>query len=1036
MPPVDVKKFDVLLSYSRRDRALVEALAQQLQAASVRVWFDLWELTPGQEWRGAVAEALSKSKAFAVCVGSSALDSYMEEELRLAEVAEVKCFPIMLPGSGDIPASLMHLQAIDLRGREDKALLESLQLLIRQLGGKEAPPPPPPAPVVPQRSKPPQRRGGETPEVAEASSILRGRTMDLERVMELVRALKAQKEFGIARRLLARARADYTLKPDAKLRLRLGQQHALCTYKDPHLSVDEKFDRALRILNEADDLLTTHDQETLGLAGAICKYKWESLGQKVDLERAATYYLRGYEVGPKLDFGYTGINAAYVLDVLASQEQESAYVAGATSRVAEERRENAKEIRETLVGVLPPVVESDPHLAGQWWFLVTVAEGYFGLERYEDARQWLERARAAGAEDWEFESTARQLANLARVQAGAKWQSDGAERLPAWQTLVAFLGPGNAAGVRSAFLGRVGLALSGGGFRASLFHIGVLARLAELDVLRHVEVLSCVSGGSIVGAHYYLEVRNLLQTKKDGEISREDYIAIVRRMEEDFLKGVQRNIRTRVAASLLTNLKMMFLPNYSRTEHAGALFEREIFAKVLDGGGGKPRYLDELTIQPAGEEPGFRPADHNWRRASKVPVLVLNATTLNTGHNWQFTATYMGEPPSSINAEVDGNCRLRRMYYREAPPKYQKFRLGNAVGASACVPGLFEPINLPALYEHLDGKDTIVRLVDGGVYDNQGISALLEQGCQSLLVSDASGQMGVQNNPGPGVFTTLLRSNSVLQSRVRVAEYQDLNARRRSSLVRNLMFIHLKKDLESDPVNWIGCEDPVEGSDEARPAYRSGRLTSYGIRKDVQQRLAAIRTDLDSFHDIEAFALMTSGYRMTEYAFAQNVHGFPKVQRISPGWQFLTVEPPMKRVGGPDSARLMKLLNVSNALAFKVWKLVAALRVLGYVILGCLFFGFLAAAFLRPEMSLLTVRDVAVFVLASLATALVGKTVVGVVRLRDTLKRFAISLAMCLVGFLVARIHLWTFDRWYLRLGRARALDEEAEMEGVAQSAE
>ena len=42
--------------------------------------------------------------------------------------------------------------------------------------------------------------------------------------------------------------------------------------------------------------------------------------------------------------------------------------------------------------------------------------------------------------------------------------------------------------------GKVGLALSGGGFRASLFHIGVLAKLAELDVLRHVEVLSCVKG--------------------------------------------------------------------------------------------------------------------------------------------------------------------------------------------------------------------------------------------------------------------------------------------------------------------------------------------------------------------------------------------------------------------------------------------------------------------------------------------------------------------------------------------------------------
>jgi predicted acylesterase/phospholipase RssA len=52
--------------------------------------------------------------------------------------------------------------------------------------------------------------------------------------------------------------------------------------------------------------------------------------------------------------------------------------------------------------------------------------------------------------------------------------------------------------------GKVGLALSGGGFRAAFFHVGVLARLAD------VEALSCVSGGSILGALYYLELRREL----------------------------------------------------------------------------------------------------------------------------------------------------------------------------------------------------------------------------------------------------------------------------------------------------------------------------------------------------------------------------------------------------------------------------------------------------------------------------------------------------------------------------------------------
>jgi hypothetical protein len=53
-------------------------------------------------------------------------------------------------------------------------------------------------------------------------------------------------------------------------------------------------------------------------------------------------------------------------------------------------------------------------------------------------------------------------------------------------------------------------------------------------VLRSVEVLSTVSGGRIVGALYYLEVQNLLETRKDADISRDDYIALVRRLQDRF----------------------------------------------------------------------------------------------------------------------------------------------------------------------------------------------------------------------------------------------------------------------------------------------------------------------------------------------------------------------------------------------------------------------------------------------------------------------------------------------------------------------
>ena len=55
--------------------------------------------------------------------------------------------------------------------------------------------------------------------------------------------------------------------------------------------------------------------------------------------------------------------------------------------------------------------------------------------------------------------------------------------------------------------------------RTQLYHLGALARLADADALRHVEVISCVSGGAIVGAHLYLLLRNLLESKKDAEIT-------------------------------------------------------------------------------------------------------------------------------------------------------------------------------------------------------------------------------------------------------------------------------------------------------------------------------------------------------------------------------------------------------------------------------------------------------------------------------------------------------------------------------------
>ncbi len=856
--------------------------------------------------------------------------------------------------------------------------------------------------------------------ITQARSILSGQEAAAEDLFKLAKQLKDRNAFGYARRLLEVARGKSDVQEDAGRRLLFGQQHALCTYKDPDLPARERLDQALAILSSVDDLRSTKDPETLGLAGSIHKRRWELDSQKLHLERALAFYRRGYEVlvseGPDRDLGYTAINAAFLLDLLASVEASEMSSAGQPPASVMARRAEARCIREDLVAKLPTLPARPGHdwLLKKWWFHSTIAEAYFGLGRYPEALAQLKVGQAqTQAALWEHTATVRQLATLASLQTPA---GDAASRedSEAWKTLQQFVGS-NAAALRTAFLGKVGLALSGGGFRASLFHIGLLARLAELDMLRHVEVLSCVSGGSIIGAQYYLEVRHLLQTKPDGEITRDDYVKIVGKIAGEFLEGVQKNIRTRVAAGFLDNLKMIISPRqYSRSLRSGQLYEQFLFSRAGDWKPGREIWLDELLIKPAGEPDSFAPKQENWRRQAKVPILVLNATPLNTGHNWQFTATWMGEPPANIDVRIDPNERLRRMYYSvdgATPRPERRVRLGQAVAASACVPGLFDPITLAGLY-----PERTVRLVDGGVHDNQGVVSLLEQDCAILLVSDASGQMNVERNPSQGSLGSVLRSNSILMARVREAEYHDLNARRRAGILRGLMFIHLKKDLDQKLVDWVHCEDPAE--EFTNQAAGSKVLTGYGIRKDIQALLAGVRTDLDSFCDLEAHALMTSGYRMTEQTFAQSIRGFPLPAAPAVAWPFLHVEPAMKSDADPGHARLKQLLKVADSRAFKIWQLVPALNVIGIALALAALAGLGWLLWDRRAQPLLSVGFTGAVIGVTLLGVLAGKVLFKDLRLREVLARVVIGILTCTLGWLAACLHLCVFDKLYLKWGR------------------
>ena len=709
----------------------------------------------------------------------------------------------------------------------------------------------------------------------------------------LAETLRDYRQFGYARRLF---RLLHEKDPDD---LKLRQQYAFCVYKDRDLPAARRFDRALEILTKDDEepLEGATDAETLGLAGAIYKRRWEVDAKVADLENALWCYSRGYEgddvTGTVAEREYNGINAAFVLDQLASLDEHDTLGEAAQEQTL---RHDATRIRKELVDAITARGASDH------WSLATLGEALFGLGgRFDDAAEVLARVRAHPDQaPWKLETTATQLGTLARLRSFGAPADAGHDRLDvfagsdAGRALSALLGK-DAAALHRAYLGKVGLALSGGGYRASLFHLGVLAKLAERGLLRHVEVLSCVSGGSIVGAFYYLRLRELLNTTEAP--TDQEYVDLVAETARDFLAGVQKNLRGRLTSNVFDNWQMMAKRSYSRTNRVSELLDELIYTDPA-GPEGRPWEMRDLYVKPPDRKRGFSPVYENWLRQAKVPILVLNATTLNTGHNWQFTASWMGEPAVAIDEQVDANPRLRRLYYDDAPTEaLKRRRLSDAVAASASVPGVFAPLTIEGLYDGVD-----VELVDGGVHDNQGVASLLDQDCTVVLVSDASGQMGETEDPKSHLYAVAMRTNSILMSRVRGAQYADLISRRRSGAVRRLMIVHLKKGLPVRPRDWVGCQEPYDEALDEVTVTDAERRREYRISESVQLLLAALRTDLDAFSDDEAYSLMAAGYRMTDYELDLAVTDFPEptTPPAPPGgWPFA---PAFAKIAEPASA--------------------------------------------------------------------------------------------------------------------------------------
>lgn len=246
----------------------------------------------------------------------------------------------------------------------------------------------------------------------------------------------------------------------------------------------------------------------------------------------------------------------------------------------------------------------------------------------------------------------------------------------------------------------IGLALSGGGVRAGVFHLGVLDALAQRGLLERVTMLSTVSGGSLVVGLVY----TLARDRWPGSSA--------------YLQAVSP-----AARRLLTEVDL---------EHE-FLVQAAMKPWLFFRGGA------HVVAESVKRRWGVR---CQLRDVPAAPRWIINATTYETGKNWRFMPQRMGDYAAA---------------YAEQP----RILLAEAMAASAAYPGLIGPLVVETSdhtwFRFLEGPGqgtepttpahARFHLWDGGVYDNLGVEALFKPGgtryrdeYEFLIVSDASAQ--------------------------------------------------------------------------------------------------------------------------------------------------------------------------------------------------------------------------------------------------------------------------------------------------------
>lgn len=287
---------------------------------------------------------------------------------------------------------------------------------------------------------------------------------------------------------------------------------------------------------------------------------------------------------------------------------------------------------------------------------------------------------------------------------------------------------------------RIGLALSGGGYRATAYHIGTLKKLNELGILNNIDVMSCISGGSILGAFYGLNRENFDEFEKKAKAA------------------VKKNVILAIISSKWFYLILLsiiitcyFIFKFHALLFVGwililLIFQFKFFpisklvTKAYDKFFFEGKTLNDLPVKP---------------------LIAINASNLESGRQFTFSREKMSD--SFYEFPNNGDA----IYF-----KHYNFPIATAVAASTCVPFAFTPISIEKKYYNVE-KDYLRAnplLIDGGLYDNQGVHKLSQKGssylCNYIIVSDAgNGELRTKNTRNQ--FILLTRTVDYLMNRIK-----------------------------------------------------------------------------------------------------------------------------------------------------------------------------------------------------------------------------------------------------------------------------